>query len=194
MKLINPNLELEDAFYDFCKSFEADDATKIHGAGGMAQFEGFREGVACCHDQAQGKNLPEGWVPSNTWWLVDNDQVILGTVSFRHELNPFLEAEGGHVGYSIRPTERGKGYATRILARVIEIAAEMGVRRLCVVCEKSNRASERVIQKNGGVLDAELVSSITGNPIKRYWIDTASSQGATFSSPSPSSGLRPPSP
>ena len=65
-------------------------------------------------DAEKGENLPEQWVPDSTFWLVNNDKKVLGAVNIRHGLTEALMKNGGHIGYGIRPTERRKGYATKL--------------------------------------------------------------------------------
>jgi predicted acetyltransferase len=40
-----------------------------------------------------------------------------------------------------------------------------------VVCDRDNIASARVIEKNGGRMESEIISEETGKLIQRYWID-----------------------
>ena len=78
---------------------------------------------------------------------------------------------GGHVGYGVRPSERGKGYATRMLVMALDKARQLGLKRVLITCDKDNLASARVIQKNGGVLGSESYSPQGGRVTQRYWID-----------------------
>ena len=93
------------------------------------------------------------------WW---------GVAHLRHRLNESLLTYGGHVGYGVRPTQRGQGYATLLLGLVLARAKGMGIHRALVTCDKKNLASARVIVKNGGVLDSEVPRE--EGTIQRYWI------------------------
>ena len=117
-----------------------------------------------------GEELANGWVPSTTLFLVDG-QRILGVTNVRHRLTAALRREGGHVGYSVRPSERGKGYATILLRAAIQHAYGLGIHRLLVTCRESNLASARVIEKCGGVPSEPSVSSSESQAIKRFWIE-----------------------
>jgi predicted acetyltransferase len=93
-------------------------------------------------------------------------------ITIRHALTPCLEAHGGHIGYSIRPTEQRKGYATRMLALALEKARQIGLQRVLITCDQRNVASARVIQKNGGLLKNEMPSDQPGREwTQRYWIE-----------------------
>ena len=98
-------------------------------------------------NHAKGIGLAVGWVPAHTFWLVRNKTTIIGVVQIRHSLTPFLEKEGGNIGYSVRPSERGKGYATRMLAMALDEARHLGLKRVLITCDQRNVASARVIPK-----------------------------------------------
>ena len=120
---------------------------------------------------ALGLDLPPGFVPTTTFWMVRNGTEILGVSSLRHHLVPILKIEGGHIGYAIRPSERRKGYGTRLLALMLDEARALGLCRVLVTCDTDNIGSARIIQKNGGVFEGEARSPRTGRPVSRYWID-----------------------
>ncbi len=71
-------------------------------------------------DRATGRNLPAGWVPVTTFWLLDDSGVVAGVSRFRHHLNAELLHHGGHIGYYIRPAYRGKGHGKTILALTLQ--------------------------------------------------------------------------
>jgi predicted acetyltransferase len=75
--------------------------------------------------------------------------------SIRHTLNEALMKRGGHIAYGVRPTERGKGYANEILHLGLEKLDELGVDKALLTCDKSNLASVKTIQHNGGILENE---------------------------------------
>lgn len=120
---------------------------------------------------SRGERLPRGLVASTTWWLVRDGVRVLGESRLRHSLTPGLEHEGGHIGYIIRPAERQRGYGTRILALTLEQARERGLSRVLVTCNSDNVASARIIRKNGGQFDSEVISQSSGQPVSRYWIE-----------------------
>jgi len=169
LQLIEPTAAFREEYESYCREFG--DGKEIPGNAGMATSSDFAEAVARCLDHGRGVNLPEGWVPAHTFWLVRNRQTLVGMINLRHALTPFLESEGGHIGYSVRPTEQRKGYATRMLARTLEKARQFGLRKVLITCDKRNTASARVIQKCGGVLENEVPSCQVGREVtRRYWI------------------------
>lgn len=114
---------------------------------------------------------PEGLVHNDLYWLTDDAEVV-GFVSIRHELNDFLLAVGGHVGYAVRPSRRRRGYAHAALALALERCRELGIERVLVTCDDDNVGSYRTIEAAGGVLENVVPSNEDGAPPKRrYWIE-----------------------
>jgi len=89
----------------------------------------------------------------------------------RFELNEFLAAEGGHVGYAVLPAFRRRGHATEIMRRAVTIARDGGVERILVICDDDNLASASVIERSGGKLESVVSRADDGPPFRRYWID-----------------------
>ena len=98
------------------------------------------------------------------------DNRLVGMLQIRHYLNDALLAHGGHIGQCVRPNERCKGYGTEQIAFALKECEKFGIERALIVCDKSNIASARTIQKNGGNLENEITDSTDGKIIQRYWI------------------------
>ena len=111
---------------------------------------------------------PEGRVHATYRWIVEADQV-LGAISLRHRLNDILFRAGGHIGYGVRPSARGRGLATWALGAMLPYARERGLDRVLVTCQVDNAASARIIERHGGV--AEDVRETEIGVVRRYWID-----------------------
>jgi len=169
IKLIEPCVALEAEFMVMVQEFMA---TGEHREWLYDQaVEDFGKYVQDRLDWKVGKNLPEGWVPASTFWLVRGDNKILGMSSLRHELTERLRRIGGHIGYNIRPSERGKGYGTAILALTLEKAKQLGLKRVLVTCDDNNVSSAKIIEKNGGILEDKFCSDESEQPKRRYWIE-----------------------
>jgi predicted acetyltransferase len=127
--------------------------------------------LAVLREQERGENLAPRHVPS-TFLFAFEEPRIVGRVSLRHRLNPFLERVGGHIGYAVVPEFRRKGYATEILRQALVIAGErLGLDRVLVTCDDDNVASIRTIEKNGGVIENTVTGSDLETPKRRYWVD-----------------------
>jgi predicted acetyltransferase len=108
--------------------------------------------------------MPEGWVHCTFLWMVEGPEFI-GNLAIRHSLTPYLLDQGGHIGYSVRPSRRREGHATRALAASLPWCRELGIDRVLVTCDLDNEASRRTIEANGGVQE-----DVRGGK-RRYWID-----------------------
>lgn len=168
MVLIEPSSDYQLEFLDMV--LENQNAGVNYGHQKTAQ-EDFAVYLRKTKDSARGVDLPEGHVSLITFWLVRGDRGILGESHLRHDLTPALEVQGGHIGYNIRPSQRRKGYGTLILALTLEQARKVGLRRIRVTCDTDNIASARIIEKNGGKLSGQAISSWSGKLISQYWIE-----------------------
>jgi predicted acetyltransferase len=133
------------------------------------EYQDYEAWVRWLADSEAGR-VPEGRIGSTTYFTRRvSDGRIVGIVDIRHSLSPFLLERGGHIGYSVRPSERRKGVATAQLALALEKCRQMGIQRVLVTCDKENLGSARTIQKNGGVLENEVGEG--KEVVQRYWID-----------------------
>ena len=114
----------------------------------------------------------DGLVPDSTFFCLDEDRnVMVGAVNIRHKLNENLLRNGGHIGDGVRPSERKKGIATKMIALALEKCKELGIEKALMVCNKDNIGSAKSIINNGGVLENEIEAD--GVIRQRYWIDIA---------------------
>jgi predicted acetyltransferase len=105
------------------------------------------------------------------------DELMVGMIRLRYELTASLRQLGGHIGYDVRPSLRGQGYGTRMLALVLSCAREAGLDQVMVTCDIANIASARVIEKNGGVLQFQGTIDNYDKPVAHYWIQLAGASG-----------------
>ena len=114
---------------------------------------------------------PKGMVPSNLYFLTRaSDGKIVGAASIRWRLNKELLHNGGNVGYGIRPSERGKGYGTRLLGLILDKCRERKMEKVLITCSDEIAASQRIILKNGGALE-NTVAAPRGDMVRRYWVE-----------------------
>ena len=148
----------------------ARDADSFAGSGGLRPCETIEEYLMHLDRMRNATTCPTGCVPSDTYIGVrKEDQCVVGVVDIRHHIeHPILREWGGHIGYSVRPGERGKGYGRQLLRLALPRCRELGLARVLVTCNTDNIASERVILANGGVLECEI--DVDGVAVRRYWI------------------------
>lgn len=173
MKLIFPNITYKDKAIEFINEFYEHNS-EINGSGALdwyleeSTYEEWLEKVLADMDIA---NIEKPRVPALTYFYVrEEDDKIVGMVNIRLALNDFLREEGGHIGYSIRPTERRKHYATDMLNDALRVCDTIGIKEVLVTCDKSNLASAGVIKNCGGESDAEFFSETYKQIIQRYVI------------------------
>lgn len=147
-----PTMKREEEAIEFIAEFRKFDS-KINGTGGLDSSE-YSQWLKKTTDYSKGLNVPNNKVPATTYFVVrESDDKIVGMVNLRHTLSEFLIKHGyGHIGYSIRPTERRKGYATELLRLTLEECKSLGIKDVYIGCYKDNIGSYRTIEKNGGTL------------------------------------------
>ena len=131
----------------------------IPGASGL-QGLAFDEWLTKCEDYRQGKNLPDDYVPATLYLAVrKDDSKVVGMLHIRHNLNSsYLARLGGHIGYSVAPEERCKGYGTEMLRKGLLRCTKLGIHTVMVSCFEDNIGSAKVIKKNNGVFIREEIS------------------------------------
>lgn len=136
---------------------------------GIANYRDYDCWLTGMQNRHTGLDLPDGYVRENFYLCYKNNRLI-GVFSLKFDLTDYLLNYGGHIGYAVRPSERGCGLATQMLTQGLSLAAQFGFTRILCVCDEDNYASERVIVKNGGILENTLYDPDDRVTVKRYWI------------------------
>ena len=114
--------------------------------------------------------VPKGLVPSSTYLGIrEKDNYIVGMIDIRHYLNEYLTQVGGNIGYSVRKTERNKGYAKQMFKLALEKCKGLKIKKVLITCDEDNIASEKVILSANAKF--EDIRCIDGKNIKRFWIE-----------------------
>ena len=112
-----------------------------------------------------------GRVPATQFIYVrEADKRVVGMLQLRHYFNPYLEKYAGHIGYSVRPSERRKGYATAMLHDALPHCKKLGITDVLISCIVGNEGSRRTILNNGGVYESTVHEPELNRDLERYWI------------------------
>lgn len=138
--------------YDMLQEIPKDENGYMNGVNGRT-YDEYRAWLARAEEVARMTDIVDGWmVPQSTYFLLaDGRPVAVGKL--RHFLTDKLREAGGHIGYAVRPGERGKGYGTILLRELIRVCGEKGIDRALITVLNDNVASIRVALKNGGVIE-----------------------------------------
>jgi len=150
IKLIRPTVELKEQALDFRQEFFDNGEMIINGSELLDKTESYDEWLASVTANASPETVDPQWVVTDTFFAADDSGRIVGVIDLRHTLNEFLK-DFGNSGYSVRPSERRKGYATRMLGLLLTVAKDCGMSEMQLSVERSNVPSVKTISRNGGV-------------------------------------------
>jgi len=171
MKFIFPCKAYEQKAIEYVKEFH-DHESEPYGCGGLERYlknETYSAWLEKVIHDMDVANMPEGRVPALTYFYVcEAEDKIVGMINIRLALNDFLRNEGGHIGYCIRPAERGKGYGTSMLRDALTFCKTIGLCDILIFCDKHNIASAKVAKNCGGVLEQEFYSEVFKTDVQKY--------------------------
>lgn len=173
LKLVLPSKDDKESallMLDEIKAVDAGLPWQYSGLANLEEATSYEEWVKEKANEKNGIDLRDGYVPCTTLFLKRmSDNKVCGSISIRHELNEFLFNFGGHIGYSVTPSERGKGYGKLQLKMALEIAKDLGIEKCLITADKTNTLSNKTIISEGGVLENTIMWN--NEPLNRYWIN-----------------------
>lgn len=171
IKLILPTEEYLDQVWAYRQEcFDAD--SSMDGCGPLRHNESAAQWLTDVRAYADPATVPEGKVQATQFLSVrESDGRLVGMIQVRHCFNDYLEQFGGHIGYSVRPDERRKGYAREQLRLALSYCkGTLGLDRVLITCNTSNEGSRRTILSAGGVYENTVHEPDRNVDLERYWI------------------------
>ena len=169
IRLINVKNVSIDKVMEFRESFLIEGETSINGSRGLHNYKEYTDWIKLVKECEKPKNELLG-VQASTYFAINENNEIVGCIELRHSLNESLAVIGGHIGYSVCPKQRRKGYATKMLSLVLQEARRLGIEKVLLTCDVDNIASTKTILKNGGVMEKEKPYIYCDEQYYKFWI------------------------
>lgn len=148
MKIEKISLKHKEAILEMCKEYNINNED-YNGAFFIKNIIDYEDKIKELDNASNGILDNPAFVPYTCYVFIKENKIV-GVGSVRHYLNEYLEKFGGHIGYSIRPTERKKGYGSKALELLINQAKEMNIEKILITCNINNIGSKKVIENNNG--------------------------------------------
>ena len=171
IKLVIPTEEYLDQVWAYRRECRDADSS-MDDCGPLRHAESAAQWLADARAYTDPATVPEGKVQATQFLSIrQSDGKLVAMIQIRHYFNDYLEKYAGHIGYSVRPDERRKGYGTEQLRLALTFCKEeLELDRVLITCFDTNEASRRTILANGGVYESTVHEPGEGIDLERYWI------------------------
>lgn len=168
--MTRPTSEYASQIVEYRQEF-LDAGDSMDGTGPLRRTSNPEEYIQICLDHEDPLKVPSHLVPATQFFFIrKSDNKLVGMLQVRHRFNDYLEKYAGHIGYSVRPSERRKGYAKKMLRMALPFCRDMGMGKVMITCIDGNIGSEKTILANGGVYECTIHEPNANEDLKRFWI------------------------
>ena len=168
--LLRPTSEYASQIIEYRQEF-LDAGDSMDGCGPLRRLDNPTEYLKVCADYENSKTVPVDKVQATQFFCIrKSDNKLVGMIQVRHHFNEYLEKYAGHIGYSVRPSERRKGYAKEMLEMVLPFCCKIGIDKVMITCIDGNIGSEKTILANGGIYESTIHEPNSDRNLKRFWI------------------------
>lgn len=168
--LIEPSEIYAEQICEYRRDFLDTDCS-MDGCGPLRKCKDPITYISECKKYTAPETLPKGLVVATQFFYIRKaDNRLVGMIQVRHYFNDYLSKFGGHIGYSVKPSERRKGYATSMLRAILPYCREIGLDKILITCIDGNIGSEKTILNNGGIYESTVYEPCEKCSLKRFWI------------------------
>ena len=169
LELVNPSNEYKKQIEEYLQEFINNGERELAGDAGLDRIKDVDEWLKKVKADKEIQKSEKDKVAASEYLTIrKSDKKIVGNIQIRQYLNEKLLQFGGHIGDSVRPSERKKGYGTEQIRLALIKCKDYNIRNVLMTCSKENIASAKTIQKNDGVLENEFI--LNDSVEQRYWI------------------------
>ena len=170
IQLVQPTPLHKSALAEYLAAFPYSE-DGIHGSSGLMFADSIEHWLEEVERSRHKETVKEGWVPAEQYIALNDEQKVVGMLNLRKEVNDYLLAYAGHIGYSVHPLYRQRGIGSHMLALALKEAKKFGIHKVLITCTDHNQGSIGVIEHNGGILENKVIDPGDNELTRRYWIE-----------------------